>query len=703
MKARPTLVFLLALSTGVNAAVTCNDVAFPSSSCSSRPATYVVSCTDKAGSQAEIQSAVNDAWLGDTIKLEAGCIWTIGSPGLVIYRPANGNSGYLTLTTTADSKLPAEGTRITPAYNPLLPTFAINTNANPTLAIAGASAGADHIKLRGLRFIPHPSLVQSVSSSNASGHLMVGNPQIDQPVANNTGYIYRDTTISGNYSPGQFTINVANASWAAPGMTVTVSAGTARPENLIIQSTSPNSLTFTTATTIAHNNADPVLRWLEATTQQPDDLVVQHCVFQNPTGLLKVRRAISLHARSATIRDNFIEGPMDYASADAQAIAAWNGVGPYTIENNYLQSSTENVMFGGTVPGYDHQVESALFRFNYFTHVEERERLGASVWPNTLVFKGRHVFPTGGVSDPNYGWYVATNTGKTGDIEPPLSSWAIPVGETFQDGQVTWKRTGVSNKPLPKNLFEIKSANNVTLQYNVFDGWWDMLAYNTNQQTWLLVKASNQPGACDWSGTPSTYPSCYGSSMTGFKLLNNIARIANGGHITLGGESEGRSKGYGDILIKNNLFTQSAQGTVKMLNILGSKTVISGFNTNNLQPWSIGNYDFSNNTFINTTPSSTGAFYGDVKGPMTGKNRIVGNIWPRGSNGLSLSGKSEGLVGQSRRTAVSNICSAARAHARKTGGRTSLSAPQLQRHLSSGNRVFQLSDHCGMFGKLGLH
>ena len=646
MKARQLVVFVLASSIVCKGGITCNDAAFPSSSCSSRPATYVVSCTDKVGNKSEIQSVLNDAWLGDTIKLEAGCTWSINSPGLVIYRPAHGDSGYLTVTTTEDSKLPAEGTRISPAYNPLLPTLALNTNAHPALAIAGASVSADHIKLRGLRFIPHPSLVQSVSSSNASGHLLIGNPQTNQLVANNSGFIYRDTTITGNYTPGQFTINVANGNWALPGMTVTLSAGTVRPENLVIQSATSNSLTFTTATTTAHNNADPVLRWLEDPSQQPDDVVIQHCVFQNPTGIHKVRRTISLQARSATVRDNFIEGAMDYAAADAQGIGGWNGVGPYTVENNYIQSATENVMFGGAVPGYDRQLESALFRFNYFTHIEERERLGASVWPNVLVFKGRHVFPTGGVSDPNYGWYVATNTGKTGDSEPSFSSWEIPIGGTFQDGEVIWKRTGVSNKPLPKNLFELKSANNVTVQYNVFDGWWDMIAYNSNQQTWLNLKAPNQPGACDWSATPSTYPSCYGSSMVGFKFLNNIARVANGGHITFGGESEGVSKGFGNILIKNNLFLQSAQSTLKLVNILGSKTVISGFSTNNLQPWSIGNYDISNNTFINTTPSTTGAFYGDVKGPMTGKNRIVGNIWPRGSNGLSLSGKSEGLLGQ---------------------------------------------------------
>jgi len=36
---------------------------------------------------------------------------------------------------------------------------------------------------------------------------------------------------------------------------------------------------------------------------------------------------------------------------DAQAIAGWNGPGPYLIENTHLAGSTENIIFGGADPG----------------------------------------------------------------------------------------------------------------------------------------------------------------------------------------------------------------------------------------------------------------------------------------------------------------------------------------------------------------
>jgi hypothetical protein len=36
---------------------------------------------------------------------------------------------------------------------------------------------------------------------------------------------------------------------------------------------------------------------------------------------------------------------------DAQAIEGWNGPGPYLIDNNHLEGSGENIMFGGADPG----------------------------------------------------------------------------------------------------------------------------------------------------------------------------------------------------------------------------------------------------------------------------------------------------------------------------------------------------------------
>ena len=61
------------------------------------------------------------------------------------------------------------------------------------------------------------------------------------------------------------------------------------------------------------------------------------------------KRGVGLNCKNGVVRNSYIS---DFKSTyqDAQAIAGWNGPGPYTITNNYLQASGENIMFGGATP-----------------------------------------------------------------------------------------------------------------------------------------------------------------------------------------------------------------------------------------------------------------------------------------------------------------------------------------------------------------
>ena len=55
---------------------------------------------------------------------------------------------------------------------------------------------------------------------------------------------------------------------------------------------------------------------------------------------------------------------------DTQAIAGWNGPGPFTIDNNYLEGAGENVMFGGADPAILNLVSDRItFRRNYVSQV----------------------------------------------------------------------------------------------------------------------------------------------------------------------------------------------------------------------------------------------------------------------------------------------------------------------------------------------
>ena len=61
------------------------------------------------------------------------------------------------------------------------------------------------------------------------------------------------------------------------------------------------------------------------------------------------KRGIALNCGAATIKNSWISN-FKSTSQDAQAIAGWNGPGPYQVLNNYLEGSGENIILGGTAP-----------------------------------------------------------------------------------------------------------------------------------------------------------------------------------------------------------------------------------------------------------------------------------------------------------------------------------------------------------------
>ena len=62
------------------------------------------------------------------------------------------------------------------------------------------------------------------------------------------------------------------------------------------------------------------------------------------------RRGVALNSSHSAIVDSYLSDFKE-RTVDAQAIAGWNGPGPFRIAGNYLEASGENVMFGGADPG----------------------------------------------------------------------------------------------------------------------------------------------------------------------------------------------------------------------------------------------------------------------------------------------------------------------------------------------------------------
>jgi hypothetical protein len=66
-----------------------------------------------------------------------------------------------------------------------------------------------------------------------------------------------------------------------------------------------------------------------------------------------LQRGITLNSASTSITNSYI-ADIKWPGTETQAIAGWNGPGPYLIENNYLEAAGMSILFGGAptaIPG----------------------------------------------------------------------------------------------------------------------------------------------------------------------------------------------------------------------------------------------------------------------------------------------------------------------------------------------------------------
>ncbi len=106
---------------------------------------------------------------------------------------------------------------------------------------------------------------------------------------------------------------------------------------------------------------DPTQTMLSAV---PHDLVVDR-VYIHGDVTYGQKRGISLNSAATTISNSYIS-EIKAPGQDSQAICGWNGPGPFTITNNYLEAAGENVLFGGGDPAIPNLIPSDIVvRGNY--------------------------------------------------------------------------------------------------------------------------------------------------------------------------------------------------------------------------------------------------------------------------------------------------------------------------------------------------
>ncbi len=99
-------------------------------------------------------------------------------------------------------------------------------------------------------------------------------------------------------------------------------------------------------------------------TRVPHHIEIDRCYIHGDpeTGQ---KRGIALNSGATSITGSYISD-IKAIGQDSQAIAGWNGPGPYRIENNYLEGAGENFILGGSDPAIHGLVaEDVVFRNNH--------------------------------------------------------------------------------------------------------------------------------------------------------------------------------------------------------------------------------------------------------------------------------------------------------------------------------------------------
>jgi hypothetical protein len=102
----------------------------------------------------------------------------------------------------------------------------------------------------------------------------------------------------------------------------------------------------------------------------PHNLIIDRCYIHGDP-VLGQKRGIALNSAATTIENSYISD-IKAVGSETQAIAGWNGPGPYRIENNHLEAAGVVFLLGGAVPGIHGLIPSdVVFVRNYVSRPEE--------------------------------------------------------------------------------------------------------------------------------------------------------------------------------------------------------------------------------------------------------------------------------------------------------------------------------------------
>jgi Putative Ig domain len=368
------------------------------------------------------------------------------------------------------------------------------------------------------------------------------------------------------------------------------------------------------------------------------------------------KRGIALHSSDTTVINSYVSECKTIGD-ESQAISGFNGPGNYVIENNYLEGATENFLLGGSDPTIPNLVTTKVtFRFNHL-----RKPL---TWRDAIVATpasvSAGVVPGGGSLEAgSYSYKVVArmSAGQTNKASSSPSveasatiaagmtggvtvSWTPVAGadEYFVYGRAAglenmyWKTTtpyvtdtgaaGTSGTPggsgtkwAVKNIFELKNAQDVLIEGNVFENIWvaDQVGYA------IVFTPRNQSQTAPWAVVQRV------------TFQNNLVRHAAGGMNILGIDNLAPSQRANHITVRSNVFDDLSSATWGS----GSKVFQVGDGPDSVT--------FDHNTIVTTDSTILALYGGSVSAPTAVTNAaFTNNMSVHNSYGIFGSGFASG-------------------------------------------------------------
>ncbi len=204
----------------------------------------------------------------------------------------------------------------------------------------------------------------------AAGATFTGNFTL--PKKTGSGWVWIRTSAYGSLPPRGTRVTTANASLMAKIVSPNTAAAITFDTSASFYRLSGLEITTTWAATSATNYGLVAMgtsaSGVTATSlaQLPSDVVFDRCYIHG-TSTGNVRRGIAMNSARTAVVDSYFSD-LHEVGADTQALASWNGPGPFAIVNNYLEAAGENVMFGGSDPSITNLVPSDIeIRNNLFS------------------------------------------------------------------------------------------------------------------------------------------------------------------------------------------------------------------------------------------------------------------------------------------------------------------------------------------------